>query len=100
MTPHLPIGEVMIAMFGSFLLFGWPMVWIVAHYWHQDRKQQREMELKQEMVVRGYTAQEILAVVGSKKRSADKASLDAPPEKKLLTTPADWPDAAEPKPVI
>ena len=76
---HFP--EVVVALAGSFFLFGWPMIWIVAHYCHQSFKTSQETALKRDMVARGYTAQEIVQVVGAKKGSQFANTTDVPPAK-------------------
>jgi hypothetical protein len=48
------------------LVFGIPIVAIVGHYGHRAWKAWLELNLKREMVARGYTAQEIVEVLGAK----------------------------------
>jgi hypothetical protein len=48
------------------LLFGMPIVAIVGHFGCRAWKAWLELNLKREMVARGYTAQEIVEVLGAK----------------------------------
>jgi hypothetical protein len=48
------------------LLFGIPIVAMVAHYGYYAWKAWLELNLKREMVARGYTAEEILQVLQAK----------------------------------
>jgi hypothetical protein len=79
----MSIYEVAIAAWGALLLFGWPIFWIVAHYWHATSKARGEIELKKEMVARGYSAEEIVAVVAAK-RGLRPTVADPPPPAKPL----------------
>ena len=79
----MSFGEVLIAVAGTFFLFGWPMVWIVAYYTYQSVKAWQETRLKCEMVARGYTAQEIVQVVAAKKGSLPENTTDVPPAKPI-----------------
>ena len=73
--------EFVIALAAIFCLFGWPMVWIVAHACQQSIKSWSECRLKQAMVERGYTAQEIVQVVAATKGSRPQIVTDVPPAK-------------------
>ena len=73
--------EVLIPLAAIFCLFGWPMVWIVAHACQESIRSWGECRLKREMVVRGYTAQEIVQVVAAKKGSRWENTTDVPPAK-------------------
>ncbi len=79
----MSFGETMINLVGSFFLFGWPMVWIVAYFAYQSTKAWHETNLKREMVARGYTAQEIVQVVAAKKGSRPENTTDVPPAKPI-----------------
>jgi len=46
-------------------LFGVPIVWTIAHYCHLSWKSWHEISLKREMVQRGYTAEQIMAVLAA-----------------------------------
>jgi hypothetical protein len=76
---HFP--EMIIALAGIVCFFGWPIIWIVAHHCHMFWKTWQETSLKRAMVERGYTAQEIVQVVGAKKGSKFENTTDVPPAK-------------------
>ena len=78
---HFP--ELLVALSGTFFLFGWPMIWMVCHYIYQCVKVSREVALKRDMVARGYTAQEIVMVVAAKKGSQPTKTMDVPPAKPI-----------------
>lgn len=52
----------------------------IAHHWHKTREAELETSLKQEMVARGYSAEEILAVINH-----DAKSLAGRPHAKSMT---------------
>jgi hypothetical protein len=79
----MQVGEVLIAIVGTICLFGWPIVWIACHFGHQSWKAWQELSLKREMVARGYSAQEIVQVVGAKKGSQFANTPDVPPAKPI-----------------
>jgi hypothetical protein len=74
-------GETIVMLAGATFLFGWPVIWIVSYYCFQSWKAWQELSLKREMVARGYTAQEIVQVVGAKKGSQFANTTDVPPAK-------------------
>jgi hypothetical protein len=78
---HMGFGEALVALAGTVFLFGWPVIWIIAYYSFQSWKAWHEMSLKREMVARGYSAQEIVQVVGAKKGSQFANTTDVPPAK-------------------
>jgi len=53
----------------------------VAHYWYKVRQAEADAALKQEMVARGYSAVEILAVVNNKPEALKNADRTHPYEK-------------------
>ena len=53
----------------------------VAHYWYKVRQAEADAALKQEMVARGYSAVEILAVVNNKSEALKNADRTHPYEK-------------------
>ena len=79
----MSFGDTITDLAGSFFLFGWPMIWIVAYFTHQTIKSWHETNLKREMVARGYTAQEIVQVVAAKKGSRPENTTDVPPAKPI-----------------
>jgi hypothetical protein len=52
-----------------------------AHYWYKTRKAKAEALLKQEMVARGYSAAEILAVVNNDRDQLKSVEHEHPYEK-------------------
>ena len=56
------------------LIFGLPIVAVIAHYWHEVLKTRSDNQLKQSMLDRGMSAEEIEQVMNagntSKKRGA------------------------------
>jgi hypothetical protein len=73
--------EVLVPLLAIVCFFGWPLLWIAGHFAHQTIKSWQEIKLKREMVARGYTAQEIVQVVGAKKGSQFANTTDVPPAK-------------------
>lgn len=57
-TPALIIP--VLAIVGTAIVF---LVWIIAHYWHSSRRQELEAALKQDMLNRGLTPEEIERVL-------------------------------------
>jgi hypothetical protein len=51
-----------VALLGATVVF---TVWIIAHYWHGIRRQELEASLKQDMLNRGFGAEEIERVLVS-----------------------------------
>jgi hypothetical protein len=81
--------EAVIGLAGIGAVFGLPfigmMVWLVLHYCFAAFRTLHETGLKREMVARGYTAEEIIAVVSAKrgcKRSGAPLP-DVPPAKPI-----------------
>jgi hypothetical protein len=56
--------EAMVAVFAILLIFGMPIVWLVLHYCRATAKVFFETRLKRDMVARGFSAQEIVQVIG------------------------------------
>jgi hypothetical protein len=80
MNGHELIGLVAVAC-----TFGLPflglVLWMALHYGCAAWKAWQEICLKREMVARGYTAQEIVQVVGAKKGAKFTSTTDVPPAK-------------------
>lgn len=53
------------------MLFGIPVIGVVGHYGYTAFKAWLEIGLKRDMVARGYTAQEIVAVLGATKGASE-----------------------------
>jgi hypothetical protein len=77
--------EMVVAIVAIVTTIGLPflglMFWLVLHYSASAWKSFNENRLKREMVARGYTAQEIVQVVGAKKGSKFTNTTDVPPAK-------------------
>ena len=56
--------EVIVAILAILLIFGMPIAWLVLHYCHATAKLFFETRLKRDMVARGFSAQEIVQVIG------------------------------------
>ena len=66
------------------MTFGIPIVGVVAHYGYEAFKAWLEISLKRDMVARGYTALEIVEILGAHKDSRVKTKLpDVPPAKPI-----------------
>jgi hypothetical protein len=66
------------------MVFSIPIVAIIGHYCHAAWKACLEIGLKRDMIARGYTAQEIMAILGAESGSSARTSLpDVPPAKPI-----------------
>ena len=66
------------------MIFSIPIVGVIAHYGFEAFKAWLEISLKRDMVARGYTAQEIVEILGAHKDSRVKTRLpDVPPAKPI-----------------
>jgi hypothetical protein len=68
------------------MMFGLPMVWVVAHYAYSAWKQWQATGLVRDMIARGYTAAEIIEicqVLGHKNAPLPKSLPDVPPAKPI-----------------
>lgn len=72
------------------LIFGIPVLAVVGHYGYHAWKAWLELNLKREMVARGYTAEEIVQVLQAKTGGASHAEAPPPwlpsPERPRSTT--------------
>jgi hypothetical protein len=79
--------EMAVGIVAIVAVFGLPflglMIWLVLHYCHETVKAWMEVRLKRDMVARGYTAQEIVQVVSSRKGSRPEKTTDVPPAKPI-----------------
>lgn len=79
--------EMVVAIVAIVVTMGLPflglMFWLVLHYCAEAWKTLHETRLKREMVARGYTAQEIVQVIGAKKGSKFENITDVPPAKPI-----------------
>jgi hypothetical protein len=64
-------------------VFGIPIIAIVMYWWYEIRKVTCEAALKQAMVERGYSANEIVHVLTSGKGTLNNPAFDLPPAKPL-----------------
>jgi hypothetical protein len=64
-------------------VFGIPIIAIVMYWWYEIRKVTCEAALKQAMVERGYSANEIVHVLTSGKGKLSSPAFDLPPAKPL-----------------
>jgi hypothetical protein len=85
-----PFGDAVMAQENDFIigvvatggLFFFLTVWVLAAYGAYAFRSWHETALKRDMVARGYSAKEILAVVSRKRRCQENESLpDVPPAK-------------------
>jgi hypothetical protein len=72
----MPEGQI-VPIVALGLLFGIPIVAVVGHYSYHAWKAWLELNLKREMVARGYTSQEIVQVLEAK--SGGSVHSEAPP---------------------
>jgi hypothetical protein len=66
-------------------IFGIPIIAVIGHFIQATIKAWLEVGLKRDMVARGYTAQEIIAVVSAKRGCRNKHVVmpDVPPAKPI-----------------
>jgi hypothetical protein len=62
-------------------LFVFPTIWVIAAYTAQVIRSWNDNRLKREMVARGYSAKEIVAVIRCKRSKRDEDLPDVPPAK-------------------
>jgi hypothetical protein len=66
------------------MIFGIPVVVMLGHYCHAAWKAWLDVGLKRDMIARGYTAEEIIAVLAADSGSRATTSLpDVPPAKPI-----------------
>lgn len=74
----------LIGLVAVVMLFGIPIVGVVGHYGYEAFRAWLEIGLKRDMVARGYTAQEIVEVLGARRGTNCASSLpDVPPAKPI-----------------
>ena len=61
------------------LIFGLPIVGVIAHYWHEVLKTRSNNQLKQSMLDRGMSAQEIDQVINAGSTLGKKHGPPGPP---------------------
>ena len=78
------VGPSIVGVVALVMIFGIPIVGIIAHYAYESLKAWMEVGLKRDMVARGYTAQEIVEVLAANKDSKSRVKLsDVPPAKPI-----------------
>jgi hypothetical protein len=68
--------------------FGIPIIGVIGHYWHLSLKTWLEVGLKRDMVNRGYSANEIIAVIAAEPSKGARAFLPNVPPAKPIKQPA------------
>jgi len=80
---HLDAREIFVPIFAIGCVFGIPIIAIVMYWWYEIRKVTCDAALKQAMVERGYSANEIVHVLTSGKGTKNNPAFDLPPAKAL-----------------
>jgi hypothetical protein len=80
---HLDAREIFVPIFAIGCVFGIPIIAIVMYWWYEIRKVTSEAALKQAMVERGYSANEIVHVLTSGNGKGSNPAYDLPPAKPL-----------------
>ncbi len=73
--------EAFVAVIGILSLLGFS--WLTIRYGHLTIKAWFDARVKRDMVARGYTAQEIIAVTAANERCRKKLMYDVPPTKPI-----------------
>jgi hypothetical protein len=69
-------------------IFGIPIIAVIGHYCHLSLKSWLEVSLKRDMVNRGYSADEIIAVIAAEPGKVSKSFLPNVPPAKPMKQPA------------
>lgn len=77
----LDLRDILVPIVAIGCVFGIPISAIVLYWWYEIRKVTCETALKQAMVARGYSANEIVHVLTSGKGKASIPEFDLPPAK-------------------
>ena len=78
------MDEAIIGLVGTIGLFGFLSIWVIAAYAAHAWRTWQDAKVKRDMVARGYTAQEIIAVVRCKRSSKGGDEFpDVPPAKPI-----------------
>lgn len=77
--------EILIPIIAILCVFGTPIVAIVAYSWYAIRKVSCEAALKQAMIAKGYSANEIVYVLTNGKGKLNNPVFDLPPAKPVAS---------------
>jgi hypothetical protein len=80
--------EMIVAILAILLIFGMPIVWLVLHYCHATIKVCFETRLKREMVLRGFSPEQIAQVIHCRPGKADPYQAQGIPPAKPIHQPA------------
>lgn len=80
------VRESIIPLFTIGCVFGIPIIATVMYWWYEIRKATCDAALKQAMVERGYSANEIVHVLTSGKGKGNNPAYDLPPVKPMKST--------------
>ena len=73
--------EILVPIVAIICVFGMPLSAIVLYWWYEIRKVTCEAALKQAMVARGYSPNEIVHVLTNGKGKLSNPAFDLPPAK-------------------
>jgi hypothetical protein len=77
----LDFPGILLPIFAIACMFGIPIISIVLYWWYEIRKVTCEAALKQAMIARGYSANEIVHVLTNGKGKLPNPAFDLPPAK-------------------
>jgi hypothetical protein len=77
------IGPHIIGFAAVVMIFSIPIVGIICHFLYESVKAWAEIGLKRDMVARGYTAQEVVEVLGAENKGKTSKLPDVPPAKPI-----------------
>ena len=78
-------NEILVPIFAIGCVFGIPLSAIVLYWWYEIRRVTCEAALKQAMVARGYSANEIVHVLTNGKGKLTNPAFDLPPAKPVAS---------------
>ncbi|MCE9527725.1 MAG: hypothetical protein K8R36_16915 [Planctomycetales bacterium] len=82
-THNFDLTDIVVSIVAIGGAFGIPIIAIVMYWWYQIRKVICDAALKQAMVERGYSANEIVHVITSGTGKLNNPAFDLPPAKSL-----------------
>ena len=74
-------NEILVPITAILCVFGMPLSAIILYWWYEIRKVAAESALKQAMVARGYSANEIVHVLTNGRAKLTNPAFDLPPAK-------------------